>query len=85
MQLTAMEYDLLRELSIHAGRVLTHQHPAPTGGGEKGPSRQRPWTIRAHLMRLRCRQGEDGEYPKYIFADPRVGYRMERPDAPEGG
>ena len=26
VRLTAVEYDLLRELSIHAGRVLTHQH-----------------------------------------------------------
>ena len=25
--------------------------------------------------------GEDGENPKYIFAEPRVGYRMGRPDA----
>ena len=26
VRLTAIEYDFLRELSIHAGRVLTHQH-----------------------------------------------------------
>ena len=26
VQLTATEYDLLAELSVHAGRVLTHNH-----------------------------------------------------------
>ena len=27
-------------------------------------------------MRLRRKLGEDGENPRYIFAEPRVGYRM---------
>ena len=30
-------------------------------------------------MHLRRKLGEDGENPRYIFAEPRVGYRM-----PEG-
>ena len=32
--------------------------------------------IRTQLMRLRQKLGEDGENPTYIFAEPRVGYRM---------
>ena len=32
-------------------------------------------------MRLRGKLGEDGDNPRYIFAEPRVGYRMEPPDA----
>ncbi len=39
--------------------------------------------LRTHLMRLRRKLGEDGENPKYIFTEPRVGYRMPRPDAQE--
>jgi len=31
-----------------------------------------PRTIRTHLMRLRRKLGEDGENPKYIFAEPRA-------------
>ena len=36
--------------------------------------------IRTHLMRLRRKLGEDGGNPRYVFAESRVGYRMERPD-----
>ena len=32
--------------------------------------------IRTQLMRLRQKLGEDGENPKYVFAEPRVGYRV---------
>ena len=34
---------------------------------------------RTHLMHLRKKLGEDGENPRYILAEPRVGYWM-----PEG-
>jgi len=79
VRLTAIEYDLLRELSIHAGRVLTHQHLLQRVWGQTKPGT--PRVIRTHLMRLRRKLGEDGDNPRYIFAEPRVGYRMERPDA----
>ncbi|MYC29348.1 MAG: response regulator [Chloroflexi bacterium] len=79
VRLTAIEYEFLRELSVHAGRVLTHQHLLQRVWGKTEP--QTPRTIRTHLMRLRRKLGEDAENPRYIFAEPRVGYRMERPDA----
>ena len=79
VRVTAIEYDFLRELSIHAGRVLTHQHLLQRVWGKTEPGT--PQVIRTHLMRLRRKLGEDGDNPKYIFAEPRVGYRMERPDA----
>jgi len=78
VRLTAIEYDLLRELSMHAGRVLTHQHLLQRVWGQAKPGT--PRTIRTHLTRLRSKLGEDSNNPKYIFAEPRVGYRMERPD-----
>ena len=79
VRLTAVEYDLLRELSIHAGRVLTHQHLLQRVWGKTRTAT--PQVIRTHLNRLRRKLGEDAENPRYIFAEPRVGYRMERPDA----
>ncbi|MXZ91375.1 MAG: response regulator [Chloroflexi bacterium] len=78
VRLTATEYDLLRELSIHAGRVLTHQHLLQRVWGQTKPGTLR--TFRTHLTRLRSKLGEDSNNPKYIIAEPRVGYRMERPD-----
>ena len=82
VRLTAIEYELLRELSVHAGRVLTHQHLLQRVWGKTEPAT--PRVIRTHLMRLRRKLGEEGDDPKYIFAEPRVGYRMERPDAGPG-
>ncbi|MXZ90420.1 MAG: response regulator [Chloroflexi bacterium] len=83
VRLTAIEYDLLRELSVNAGRVLTHRDLLQRVWGQTKPGG--PQVIRTHLTRLRGKLGEDGENPKYIFAEPRVGYRMERPDAKAQG
>ena len=74
--LTATEYDLLCELSIHAGRVVGHDHLLQRVWGPQRPADLR--TLRTHLMRLRRKLGEDAADPKYIFAEPRVGYRMPR-------
>ena len=32
---------------------------------------------------LRRKLGDDAEHPTYIFAEPRVGYRMPRGETPE--
>jgi len=42
--------------------------------------------LRTHLMRLRRKLGEDGENPRCIFAEPRVGCWMpEGEEAAPGG
>ena len=79
VRLTAIEFDLLQELAMNAGRVLTHRNLLQRVWGQTNPGK--PQVIRTHLTRLRRKLGEDGENPRYIFAEPRVGYRMERPDA----
>ena len=73
-QLTATEYDLLAELAVNAGRVVRHEELLQRVWGPANPGS--PRTIRTHLMRLRQKLGEDGENPIYVFAEPRVGYRM---------
>ena len=35
-------------------------------------------TLRTHVMRLRYKLVEDADSPKYIFSEPRVGYRMPK-------
>ena len=74
VQVTVTEYNLLAELSVNAGRVLTYEHLMQRvwGRGDSRGSR----VIRTHLMRLRRKLGEEADDPKYIFAEPRVGYRM---------
>ena len=39
--------------------------------------------IRTHLMRLRRKLGEAADSPQYIFAEPKVGYRMAEGEASE--
>ena len=79
IRLTATEYDLLAELAVNAGRVVTHDELLLRVWGPTNPGS--PRTIRTHLMRLCSKLGEDGENPTYIFAEPRVGYRMAVGDA----
>ena len=74
VRLTAIQYNLLAELAVNAGRVVTHEELLHRVWGPANPGS--PRVIRTHLMRLRRKLGEDGENPKYIFAEPRVGYRM---------
>ena len=75
--LTATEYKLLFELSINAGRVLTHDQilervwgPEYSGGGN---------LVRVFVGNLRRKLEDDARKPKYIFTEPGVGYRMDKP------
>ena len=83
VRLTPTEYDLLFELSVNAGRVLNFDHLLERVWGLEHSGDRR--TVRTYVKRLRRKLGEDGDDPRYIFAEPRVGYRMERPETPGKG
>ena len=82
--LTATEYRLLYELSVNAGRVLTHNQLLRRvwGGGRK---RGNMGALRTHLRRLRSKLGEDASNPTYIFSESRLGYRMALGEPPRDG
>ncbi len=80
--LTATEYGMLAELSAHAGRVLTHQHLLDRVWGGKSDGDVRP--MRTIVSKLRRKLGEDADQPRYIFTEPRVGFRMPRGRTPDG-
>ena len=82
VELTDIEYRMLVELSVNAGRALTHEHLlqrvwGPDKGEDSGP-------VRNIVKRLRRKLGEDASNPAFIFAVPRVGYRMEKGEEQEG-
>ena len=79
VKLTATEYGLLFELSINAGRVVTHEHLLEHVWGWGHSSGK--GTVRTFVKRLRRKLGDDAGSPLYIFAVPRVGYRMGKPAA----
>ena len=82
VRLTAIEHQLLVELSVHAGLVLTHDHLLQRvwGLGSSGDSRP----VRTAVKNLRRKLGDTAGSPTYIFTEPRVGYRMAMGEGPEG-
>lgn len=77
VQLTATEYKLIFELSVNAGRVLTHRQLVDRvwGSDHTGDTQ----ILRAFVKDIRKKLGDDARNPTYIFTLPRVGYRMAKP------
>lgn len=75
VQLTPTEYDLLKVLIRHAGRVLTHQQllKEVRGAGYQTETH----LLRVHMSNLRRKIEEDPSNPQYILTEPGVGYRLK--------
>ena len=78
VRLTATEYNLLFELSINAGRVLTHDQLLDRVWGAKNSGDSQ--VLRAFVKALRRKLGDDARNPTYVFTEHRVGYRMPKPE-----
>ncbi len=74
MELTATEYAVLYEMAVHAPRVLSHSVLLQRVWGPERVGE--PWLVRDVVKRLRRKLGDNALSPKYIFTEPRVGYRM---------
>ena len=84
VDLTDMEYNLLRELSASEGRALSHDQimrrvwqRASPGGGRM--------LIRGVVKNLRRKLGDDRGDPAYIVTERGSGYRMAGPGSAGGG
>ena len=78
VELTATEYELLRVLSLNAGRVVTYE--ALTRRVWSGRETGNDDLVRNFIKKLRAKLGEDAANPTWIFNMRGVGYRMARPD-----
>ena len=74
VRLTAIEYKLLRALSVNAGRTVTYESLLRQVWGRRDTSDTR--TVRAFVRKLRIKLGDDAANPTYIFNERQVGYRM---------
>ena len=83
VQLTDQEYRFLVELSVNAGRVMTHEDLLRRVWGPSHPGHSGP--IRTVVKNLRNKLGDQAENPSYILNEPRVGYRMERGETTDSG
>jgi two-component system, OmpR family, KDP operon response regulator KdpE len=74
LQLTPTEYELLRVLVQHAGRVLTHRQLLQEVWGPAYASETH--LLRVNISNLRRKLEPDPSRPRYILTEPGVGYRL---------
>ena len=77
VDLTAKEFNLLRVLSLNAGRVSTFDALIRQVWGAHGYANHK--LVRSLIKTLRRKIGDDARAPDYIFNVRGVGYRMARP------
>ncbi len=80
VRLTVTEYELLRVLSVNAGRVTTYGALIRQvwRGQDSGDSK----LVRTFVKKLRRKLGDDASRPAYILTERGLGYRMARPGGP---
>jgi two-component system KDP operon response regulator KdpE len=73
VQLTPTEYDLLRALVTHAGKLLTNRQLLRQVWGEGYDDLH---ILRVNISNLRHKLEPDPSRPTYIHTEPGVGYRL---------
>jgi two-component system KDP operon response regulator KdpE len=76
VKLTPREYDLLRLLVGHAGKVLTHRLILRKVWGGEGDIQY----LRIYIRTLRQKIESDPEQPRLILTEQGVGYRLKAAD-----
>jgi two-component system KDP operon response regulator KdpE len=76
VRLSPKEYDLLRLLVQHAGKVLTHKFLIQELWDEPTD----PQYLRVYVRQLRQKIETDPERPQYIMTEIGIGYRLRAPD-----
>jgi two-component system KDP operon response regulator KdpE len=76
VKLSPKEYDLLRVLVQHAGKVLTHKLLL----GELWDDLTDAQYLRVYVRQLRQKIEADPEQPQYVLTETGIGYRLRAPD-----
>ena len=76
VKLSPKEYDLLRVLVQHAGKVLTHKFLLTELWGDLSDAQY----LRVYVRQLRQKLEDDPEKPKYIHTETGIGYRLCAPE-----
>jgi two-component system KDP operon response regulator KdpE len=77
IHLTPIEFDLLRVLATHQGRLVTHrQLLREVWGPEYGAETH---YLRVHFAHIRAKLEPDPSRPQYVVTEPGVGYRLRDP------
>jgi two-component system KDP operon response regulator KdpE len=73
--LTPNEYDILRTLVQHAGKVLTHRQLLRAVWGVSYENETH--LLRVNVSNLRAKIEADASRPQVILTEPGVGYRLK--------
>jgi two-component system KDP operon response regulator KdpE len=76
VKLSPKEYDLLRLLVQHAGKVLTHKFLLHELWDEPIDTQY----LRVYVRQLRRKIKTDPERPHYLLTETGIGYRLRVPD-----
>ncbi|CCD88686.1 response regulator in two-component regulatory system with KdpD, regulation of potassium translocation (OmpR family) [Bradyrhizobium sp. ORS 285] len=76
IKLSPKEYDLLRVLVQHAGKVLTHRFLLKELWDELTDAQY----LRVYVRQLRQKIETDPERPQFVLTDTGIGYRLRAPD-----
>ncbi len=74
VSLTPTEYDILRLMVTHAGKVLTHSQILKQVWGIA--YLEQPHVLRVNVSNLRRKIEADPSRPRHIITEPGVGYRL---------
>ena len=73
VKLSPKEYDILEQLAIHAGKVLTHKHLLREVWRDEAVD---PQYLRVYVSQLRHKIEADPSSPRHVLTEPGVGYRL---------
>jgi len=76
IRLSPKEYDLLRVLVQHAGKVLTHKFLLNALWDDSTDAQY----LRVYVRQLRQKIEADPEQPHYVLTETGIGYRLRAPD-----
>jgi two-component system, OmpR family, KDP operon response regulator KdpE len=73
IKLSPKEYDILEQLVIHAGKVLTHRHLLREVWHDETVD---PQYLRVYVRQLRQKIEADPSTPRHVLTEPGIGYRL---------
>jgi two-component system, OmpR family, KDP operon response regulator KdpE len=77
VKLTPIEYEILKQLAMNAGRVLTHRYLLTNVWGKEYQNQNH--YLRIYIRQLRRKIEPQPTQPTYILTEPGIGYRLVMP------
>jgi two-component system KDP operon response regulator KdpE len=78
IHLTHTQYEVLKYLALHAGKVVTHRTLLRAVWGPQ--YEQNAHYLRIFIGQLRRKIEPDPSHPRYLLTDPGIGYSLQRAD-----